>query len=144
VVAAGTGQALKNAQNCDGDVLFVHAKQDELKFVAAGYGVKRFDVMYNDFVIVGPDADPAKVGGTRDAAAALKSIAGAKAPFASPGDDSGTYKKELSLWKAAGVVPSGASGKWYRETGSGMGGDAQCRSRHECLYAHRPGHLDQL
>jgi tungstate transport system substrate-binding protein len=121
VVAVGTGQALKNAQNCDGDVLFVHAKPDELKFVAAGYGVKRFDVMYNDFVIVGPKADPAKIAGTRDAAAALKSIADARAPFASRGDDSGTNKKEISLWKAAGVDPTGASGKWYRETGSGMG-----------------------
>ena len=121
VVAVGTGQALKNAQNCDGDVLLVHAKADELKFVAAGYGVKRFDVMYNDFVIVGPKADPAKIGGTRDAAAALKSIAEAKAPFASRGDDSGTNKKEVSLWKSAGVDPTGASGKWYRETGSGMG-----------------------
>ncbi len=121
VVAVGTGQALKNAQNCDGDVLFVHAKPDEEKFVAAGYGVERFDVMYNDFVIVGPKADPAKVGGTKDAAAALKAIAGAGAPFASRGDDSGTYKKEMSLWQAAGVDPSGASGDWYRETGSGMG-----------------------
>jgi tungstate transport system substrate-binding protein len=121
VVAVGTGQALKNAQNCDGDVLFVHATPDELKFVAAGYGVKRFDVMYNDFVIVGPRADPAKIGGTRHAAAALKSIAEAKAPFASRGDDSGTNKREMSLWKAAGIDPTGASGKWYRETGSGMG-----------------------
>jgi len=121
VVAVGTGQALKNAQNCDGDVLFVHAKPDEEKFVAAGYGVERFDVMYNDFVIVGPGSDPAKVGGTSDVAAALKAIAAAKAPFASRGDDSGTDKKEKSLWKAAGVDPSGASGQWYRETGSGMG-----------------------
>jgi tungstate transport system substrate-binding protein len=121
VVAVGTGQALKNAQNCDGDVLFVHAKPDEEKFVAAGYGVERFDVMYNDFVIVGPKADPAKVGGTKDAAAALDAIAKAKAPFASRGDESGTNKKEMSLWQAAGVDPSGASGKWYRETGSGMG-----------------------
>ncbi len=121
VVAVGTGQALKNAQNCDGDVLFVHAKPDEEKFVAAGYGVERFDVMYNDFVIVGPKADPAKIGGMQDAAAALEKIALAKAPFASRGDDSGTNKKEMSLWQAAGVDPTGASGKWYRETGSGMG-----------------------
>jgi len=121
VVAVGTGQALKNAKNCDGDVLFVHAKPDEEKFVAAGYGVERFDVMYNDFVIVGPKADPAKIGGTREAASALKMIAEAKAPFASRGDDSGTNKKEMSLWMAAGVDPTGASGKWYRETGSGMG-----------------------
>ena len=82
VVAVGTGQALKNAQNCDGDVLFVHAKPDEQKFVAAGYGVERFDVMYNDFVIVGPKADPAKIGGTKDAAAALKMIAGGQGAVA--------------------------------------------------------------
>jgi tungstate transport system substrate-binding protein len=121
VVAVGTGQALKNAQNCDGDVLFVHAKPDEEKFVAAGYGVKRFDVMYNDFVIVGPKDDRAKIDGMKDASAALQKIAEAKAPFASRGDDSGTNKKEMILWKAAGVDPTGASGKWYRETGSGMG-----------------------
>ncbi len=121
VVAVGTGQALKNAQNCDGDVLFVHAKPDEEKFVEAGYGVERFDVMYNDFVIVGPAADPAEVGGMSDASAALQTIAGAKAPFASRGDDSGTHKKEMSLWREAGVDPTAASGDWYRETGSGMG-----------------------
>jgi tungstate transport system substrate-binding protein len=121
VVAVGTGQALKNAQNCDGDVLFVHAKPDEEKFVEAGYGVERFDVMYNDFVIVGPAADPAKVGGTSDASEALQMIAEAKAPFASRGDDSGTHKKEMSLWQEAGVDPTAASGDWYRETGSGMG-----------------------
>ena len=121
VVAVGTGQALKNAQNCDGDVLFVHAKPDELKFVEAGYGVERFDVMYNDFVIVGPASDPAKVAGLRDASDALQKIAEAKAPFASRGDNSGTHKKEKSLWQEAGVDPTGASGEWYRETGSGMG-----------------------
>ncbi|MGH6901114.1 MAG: substrate-binding domain-containing protein, partial [Geminicoccaceae bacterium] len=121
VVAVGTGQALKNAQNCDGDVLFVHAKPDEEKFVEAGFGVERFDVMYNDFVIVGPAADPAGVAGTDDAAAALQRIAEAKAPFASRADDSGTHKVEMSLWKAAGVDPTAASGEWYRETGSGMG-----------------------
>jgi tungstate transport system substrate-binding protein len=121
VVAVGTGQALKNAQNCDGDVVFVHAKPAEEKFVKAGYGVERFDVMYNDFVIVGPKADPAKVGGMTDAAAALAKIAAAKAPFASRGDESGTHQKEKSLWQAAGIDPTAASGKWYRETGSGMG-----------------------
>jgi tungstate transport system substrate-binding protein len=121
VVAVGTGQALKNAQNCDGDVLFVHAKPDELKFVADGYGVDRQDVMYNDFVIVGPGSDPAGIGGSKDAAAALAKIAESEAPFASRGDDSGTHKKELSLWQAAGIDPTGASGGWYRETGSGMG-----------------------
>jgi tungstate transport system substrate-binding protein len=121
VVAVGTGQALKNAQNCDGDVLLVHARPDEEKFVETGYGVERQDVMYNDFVIVGPAADPAQVGGMSDAAAALRQIAEAKAPFASRADDSGTHKKEQSLWQEAGVDPAAASGEWYRETGSGMG-----------------------
>lgn len=121
VVAVGTGQAIKNAANGDGDVLFVHAKPAEEKFVADGWGVKRFDVMYNDFVFVGPPSDPAKINGGRDATKALAAIAGTKAPFASRGDDSGTHKKEKSLWKAAGIDPSTASGDWYRETGSGMG-----------------------
>jgi tungstate transport system substrate-binding protein len=121
VVAVGTGQALKNAANGDGDVLFVHAKPAEEKFVAAGNGVKRTDVMYNDFIIVGPDKDPAGVGGLKDAKAAMQKIAQAKAPFASRGDDSGTHKMEISLWKGAGIDPSKASGGWYRETGSGMG-----------------------
>ncbi len=121
VVAVGTGQAIKNASNGDGDVLFVHAKKAEEEFVAQGGGVKRFDVMYNDFVIVGPKTDPAKIDGGKDAAAALKKIAGAKAPFASRGDDSGTHKAELKLWDGAGVDVKGASGDWYRSTGSGMG-----------------------
>ncbi len=121
VVAVGTGQAIKNAQNGDGDVLLVHAKPDEEQFVAEGWGVKRFDVMYNDFVIVGPQDDPAGVGGGQDAAAALRKIAGAEAPFASRGDDSGTHKAELKLWREAGVDVEAASGTWYRETGSGMG-----------------------
>ena len=121
VVAVGTGQAIKNAQNCDGDVLFVHAKSAEDKFVAEGYGVKRTDVMYNDFVIVGPKSDPAGIKGTKDVSAALKTISDKAAPFASRGDDSGTHKAELRLWQAAGVDPTAASGSWYRETGSGMG-----------------------
>ena len=121
VVAVGTGQAIKNAKNGDGDVLLVHAKSAEEKFVAEGFGVKRFDVMYNDFIIVGPPIDPAKIGGMRDALTAFGKIAEAKAVFASRGDNSGTYKKEMSLWKAAGLDPAKASGKWYRETGSGMG-----------------------
>ena len=121
VVAVGTGQAIKNARNCDGDVLFVHAKPAEEKFVSDGYGVQRFDVMYNDFVIVGPTADPAGVSGGNDAVASLKKIAETKSVFASRGDDSGTHKKELSLWKQASVDVEAASGSWYRETGSGMG-----------------------
>jgi tungstate transport system substrate-binding protein len=121
VVAVGTGQAIKNAQNCDGDVLFVHAKPAEEKFVAEGYGVARSDVMYNDFVIVGPAGDPAGVAGSTDVTGSLARIKEAKAPFASRGDDSGTHKAELRLWKAAGVDPAADSGGWYRETGSGMG-----------------------
>jgi len=121
VVAVGTGQAIKNAMNGDGDVLFVHAKPAEEKFVADGEGVQRFDVMYNDFVIVGPPADPAGVAGSNDAVASLTKIAGAQAPFASRGDDSGTNKAELRLWKEAGIDVKSASGGWYRETGSGMG-----------------------
>lgn len=121
VVAVGTGQAIKNAENGDGDVLLVHAKPAEEEFVAAGGGVERFDVMYNDFVVVGPAADPAGVAGMKDAEAALGKIAAAKAPFASRGDDSGTHKAELRLWKDAGIDLAAASGGWYRETGSGMG-----------------------
>ncbi|TNJ47493.1 substrate-binding domain-containing protein [Phaeobacter sp. B1627] len=121
VVAVGTGQAIKNAQNCDGDVLLVHAKASELDFVEAGYGTARTDLMYNDFVIVGPEADPAAVGGTTDAQAAFAKIAASGALFASRGDESGTHKKEKSLWAESGVDPSAASGQWYRETGSGMG-----------------------
>jgi len=121
VVAVGTGQALENGRRGDGDVLLVHAKPAEEKFVAEGYGVQRHDVMYNDFVIVGPASDPAGVKGMDDAPAALGKIADEEAIFASRGDDSGTHKKEISLWDAAGVDPSEASGTWYRETGSGMG-----------------------
>jgi tungstate transport system substrate-binding protein len=121
VVAVGTGQALKNAENGDGDVVLVHSKPDEEKFVAEGWGVKRQDVMYNDFVIVGPAADPAKIAGLKDAAEAFKKIAAAEAPFASRGDDSGTNKAELKLWQDAGVDPEPASGTWYLATGSGMG-----------------------
>ncbi len=121
VVAVGTGQAIRNARNCDGDLLLVHAKAAEEAFVADGYGLKRFDLMYNDFVVVGPASDPAGVSGAPDAASALKAIAAGEALFVSRGDDSGTHKKERALWRTAGVDPSAASGGWYRETGSGMG-----------------------
>ena len=121
VVAVGTGQAIKNAANCDGDVLLVHAKVAEEEFVASGGGLQRTDVMYNDFVIVGPAADPAGISGMKDAGAALAKIRAAAAPFASRGDDSGTDKKEKALWQAAGIDPAADSGGWYRETGSGMG-----------------------
>ena len=121
VVAVGTGQAIRNAANGDGDVLFVHARDAEEKFVAEGHGTARHDAMYNDFVIVGPPADPAGIAGMADAVAALASIARARAPFASRGDDSGTHKAELRLWKEAGIDAQAESGGWYRETGSGMG-----------------------
>ena len=121
VVAVGTGQAVRLAERGDADVLFVHHKPSEEAFVAAGHGVRRYPVMYNDFVIVGPAADPAGVKGTQDAAAALNRIAAAAAPFASRADDSGTHKAELALWQAAGVNPKEASGTWYRELGAGMG-----------------------
>ena len=121
VVAKGTGQAIDLAKKGDADVLFVHDKKSEEQFVADGFGVKRFEVMYNDFIIVGPQADPAGVKGLSDAPAALAKIAAAAAPFASRGDDSGTHKAELRLWKEAGIDVKAASGTWYRETGSGMG-----------------------
>ena len=121
VVAFGTGQAIRNARNGDGDVLLVHAKSAEEAFVKEGFGVRRYDVMYNDFVIVGPPSDPARIAGLTNASAALAQIAAARAPFTSRGDNSGTHKKELSLWRKSGVDALGASGSWYRETGSGMG-----------------------
>ena len=121
VVAVGTGQAIRNAQNCDGDVLLVHAKPAEEDFVAAGHGLRRSDLMYNDFILVGPPTDPAGINGMSDAGAALKRIAQTASLFASRSDDSGTHKKEMALWQHAGVDPTGSSGKWYRETGSGMG-----------------------
>ncbi len=118
VVAQGTGQALETATKGDADVVFVHAPAAEKKFVEEGWGVQRNEVMYNDFVVVGPVSDPAGVKGSSDVAAALKAIAEKQASFASRGDDSGTHKKELELWKDAGVEPSG---DWYKSTGSGMG-----------------------
>lgn len=121
VVAVGTGQAIRNARNCDGDVLLVHAKSAEEKFVADGRGVARKDLMYNDFVIVGPANDPAGVAGLQDVQPALAKIAASGALFASRGDDSGTHKKEKALWASADLDPTAASGGWYRETGSGMG-----------------------
>jgi tungstate transport system substrate-binding protein len=121
VVAVGTGQALKNAENGDGDVVLVHSKPDEEKFVADGWGVKRQDVMYNDFIIVGPSSDPAKIGGLKDAVQAFKQIAETKSPFASRADESGTHKAELRLWEEGGIDAKASSGTWYLETGSGMG-----------------------
>ncbi|MEO1199566.1 MAG: substrate-binding domain-containing protein [Pseudomonadota bacterium] len=121
VVAVGTGQAIRNAANGDGDVLFVHSKPAEEQFVADGHGIERFDVMYNDFVIVGPSSDPAGVAGSDNVVAALTQIAEAEAVFASRGDDSGTHKAELRLWAETGIDVASVSGTWYRETGAGMG-----------------------
>jgi len=121
VVAVGTGQAIKNAKNCDGDVLLVHAKSAEEKFVAEGYGVSRHDLMYNDFIFVGPPADTASIAGGKSAVDALTRIAGSKAKFASRGDNSGTHQKEMTLWKQTSTSPTKQSGGWYLETGSGMG-----------------------
>lgn len=121
VVAVGTGQALRNAMNGDGDVLFVHAKQAEEEFIANGHGVSRADVMYNDFIIVGPQSDPANISGMTDVVDAMIQIANTKSLFASRGDDSGTNKAELALWSMSDIDVDAASGKWYRETGSGMG-----------------------
>ena len=120
-ISLGTGQAIKAAERGDADVLFVHHKPSEEQFVAAGFGVKRYDVMYNDFVIVGPRADPAGIKGMTDASAALARIATQQAVFVSRGDDSGTHKLEMSLWQAAVIDPSGAHNSWYREVGAGMG-----------------------
>ena len=121
VVAVGTGQAIRNAANGDGDVLLTHARSAEEKFVAEGFGVERFDVMYNDFVVVGPGADPAGVRAARGVLDACRRIAAARVRFVSRGDDSGTHRKERSLWRQAGIDPTVFSGQWYRETGSGMG-----------------------
>jgi tungstate transport system substrate-binding protein len=120
VVAVGTGQALAIGMRGDADALLVHDRIGEDKFVAEGYGIDRRDVMYNDFVIVGPNTDPAHVRGLKDARKALMQIADAKAPFASRGDDSGTNRMELRLWKSAGIQPTSGSG-WYRDLGQGMG-----------------------
>ena len=118
VIVQGTGQALDTGRRGDADVVFVHAKAAEEEFVAEGYGVERIEVMYNDYVVVGPQSDPAGIGGSSDVVAAFTDIAESESAFASRGDDSGTHKAELALWQAAGIEPSGS---WYRETGSGMG-----------------------
>jgi tungstate transport system substrate-binding protein len=121
VVALGTGQALDLARRGDADVVFVHAKSEEMKFVGEGHGVKRQPVMYNDFVLIGPKDDPAKIAGTKDILAALRRIRTTSAPFVSRGDRSGTHIAELDLWKMAQVDIAKDKGPWYRETGQGMG-----------------------
>jgi len=121
VVALGTGQALDMGRRGDADVVFVHAKPLEEKFVAEGFGVQRFEVMYNDFILVGPKSDPARVAGGKDVVAALQRIRKTQSPFASRGDKSGTHFAEVEMWTAAGIDIGKDKGAWYRETGSGMG-----------------------
>lgn len=121
VVALGTGQALDVGRRGDADVVFVHDRAAEERFVAEGFGGPRRHVMYNDFVLVGPAADPARIAGTADTAAALRRIGEARAPFVSRGDRSGTHAAELRLWRQAGTDPAAGRGQWYREIGQGMG-----------------------
>ena len=121
VVAQGTGQALATARKGDADVVFVHDRIAEIKFVADGFGVDRREVMYNDFMIVGPTSDPAKISGSKEVIESLKKIARTQSPFASRGDKSGTHAAELRYWQQAGTDPQTGKGTWYRETGSGMG-----------------------
>ena len=121
VVAPGTGQALATARKGDADVVFVHDREAEDKFVAEGFGLPRRDVMYNDFVVVGPKADPAGLAGTRDVVVGLQRIAQARQPFVSRGDKSGTHAAELRFWKQAGIDVEAAKTSWYKESGSGMG-----------------------
>ena len=121
VVALGTGQALDVGRRGDADVVFVHDRAAEEKFVSEGFGVERKEVMYNDFVVIGPKGDPAKIAGGRDVVEALRRIRAAQAPFVSRGDKSGTHAAELRYWKEAGVDVMSDKGSWYRETGSGMG-----------------------
>ena len=121
VVALGTGQALDTGRRGDADVVFVHARAEEEKFLAQGFGVKRYPVMYNDFVLIGPKADPAGVAGTKDIVAALKAIRQKQQPFVSRGDRSGTHIAELQLWKDAGIDIAAEKASWYRSIGQGMG-----------------------
>ncbi len=121
VVAVGTGQALKNAASGNGDVLMVNARKAEEQFIADGNGVERFPVMYNEFVIIGPHSDPAAISGATNVGEALRKIAAAETLFISRGDDSGTHKRELSLWSATGLNIDAATHDWYKDTGSGMG-----------------------
>ena len=121
VVALGTGQSLDMGKRGDADVVFVHAKPLEEKFVADGFGVRRYEVMYNDFVLIGPKADPAKVAGGKDVLEAFRKVKAAQAPFVSRGDNSGTHFAELEIWKAAGINIAKDNGPWYRDTGQGMG-----------------------
>ncbi|MCK4712688.1 MAG: substrate-binding domain-containing protein, partial [Marinosulfonomonas sp.] len=121
LIVVGTGQALKLGEAGDVDAILVHSRKAEDRFLAAGFGTHRREIMYNDFILIGPSGDPAQIGGTKTAAAALQKIATANAPFVSRGDDSGTHKKEMSLWASAGIDSETLSASWYRAVGAGMG-----------------------
>ena len=121
VVAVGTGAAIRNAMNCDADVLLVHSRDREDRFVADGFADRRYDIMYNDYVVIGPARDPADIDGLGDAARAFARIAETGSRFASRGDESGTHDREKAIWRRAGIDQEAASGTWYRSTGSGMG-----------------------
>jgi tungstate transport system substrate-binding protein len=142
VMAQGTGQALETARRGDVDVVLVHDPEAEEKFIGEGFGIDRRQIAWNDFVIVGPKDDPARINHGHDAIAAFKAIAAAKAPFISRGDKSGTNALELRLWKAAGIDPAKrGAGTWYRDIGSGMGAALKCRLCHGGLHALRPRNL---
>ena len=121
VVAVGTGQALRNAEKCDGDILITHSKVDDVKFVESGFGTKRSNLMYNDFVVLGPANDPANIASAKTVYDALQRIVASQSKFASRGDNSGTHKAEKRLWKAANLIIDSAANSWYLETGLGMG-----------------------
>ena len=144
VIAVGTGQALRNARNGDGDVLLVHAKNAEEAFVAEGFGVRRFDLMFNDFVIVGPPSDPAGIRDAPNASAALARIAANAGIFTSRGDDSGTHRKEMALWAETGIDAVSVSGTWYLETRQRYGHDLERGRRLERLCADRSRDLAEF
>ena len=121
VVAVGTGQAIKNAQNCDGDVLIVHSQASEENFVESGYGLYRQNLMYNDFIIIGPQNDPADINSSQNAFEVFKKIYNAKSVFSSRGDESGTHKAEIKIWNEINLETNKFNGNWYRELGLGMG-----------------------
>ena len=144
VVALGTGQALDLARRGDADVVFVHARAAEERFLAEGHGVQRFPVMYNDFVLIGPKSDPARIAGGTDTLDALQKIKGANAPFVSRGDGSGTHIAEVDLWKMAGVDIGSEKGPWYLRNGPGHGSGAEHRLVAERLPARGSRNLDRL
>lgn len=121
VVAVGTGQAIKNAQNCDGDVLIVHSQTSEENFVDSGYGLYRQNLMYNDFIVIGPENDPAEINSSQNAFDVFKKIYNAKSVFSSRGDESGTHKAEINIWNEINLETNKFNGNWYRELGLGMG-----------------------